>query len=299
MHIESLKYLLAIQQSGSLNKAADKLNTTCQNVSKVLKQMEKELGVPVFERTAQGVQPTKHTQLVLNFAQTTLENYDSLVAACALTEPQKNIKGTVTLSVTRFTSNQLDDALAEFIPQHPYIQLKFHEIKVNTPATDNPNNISFLPDAAYLDGLGYERKIPLIEDKIFVLVKKNSPLGKQKSITLKKFSQQPTVVYSKYGYEDSIYYYVLKDKITLEYPPFITDDMRSYKLYIGSGEYIGLTTTQSYKYTLSQSNNYALLPVCKPSLFVTSYLLIKDTRKLTEVEQFFIDFIQNYFINKK
>lgn len=299
MYIESLRYLLAIQQTGSLHKAAESLNTSCQNVSKVLKQMEKELNIPIFERTAQGVRPTKHTQAVLIFAQTTLENYDSLLTACSSTESQKNIKGTVTLSITRFTSNQLDDVLAEFIPQYPYIQLNFHEIKINTPATGNPNNISFLPDAAYLDNLGYEKKLPMIEDKIFALVKKNSPLGKQKSITLKKFSQQPTVVYSKYGYENSIYYYVLKDKVSLKYPPFITDDMRSYKLYIGSGEYIGLTTSQSYKYTISQSDNYTLLPIREPSIYVTSYLLIKDTKSLTEAEQLFIEFMQNYFLNKK
>lgn len=299
MYIESLRYLLAIQQTGSLHKAAESLNTSCQNVSKVLKQIEKELNVPIFERTAQGVQPTKHTQAVLNFAQTTLENYESLVSACAPTESQKNAKGTVTLSVTLFTSNQLDDVLAEFIPRYPYVQLNFHEIKINTPAANNPNNISFLPDAAYLDNLGYEKKLPITEDKVFALVKKNSPLGKQKSITLKKFSQQPTVVYSKYGYENSIYYYVLRDKVSLEYPPFITDDIRSYKLYIGSGEYIGLTTSQSYKYTLSQSENYTLLPIREPSIYVTSYLLIKDTKKLTEAEQLFIDFMQNYFINKR
>lgn len=91
---------------------------------------------------------------------------------------------------------------------------------------------------------------------------------------------------------------MLKDKVSLEHPPFITDDMRSYKLYIGSGEYIGLTTTQSYKYTLSQSDNYALLPIRDPSIYVTSYLLIKDSRSLTEAERLFIDFMQNYFLNK-
>lgn len=43
MHLDALKFLVTIAQCGSTGKAADLLNTSSQNVSRVLKQLEDDM----------------------------------------------------------------------------------------------------------------------------------------------------------------------------------------------------------------------------------------------------------------
>lgn len=53
-----LRQFLAIYDSGSLCQAAEEIHITQPALSKSLRQLEDEMGVPLFERTASGVVPT-------------------------------------------------------------------------------------------------------------------------------------------------------------------------------------------------------------------------------------------------
>lgn len=292
MHIESLRYLLTVQQTGSIRKAAEQSNTSYQNISKVIKQLESELQVQLFERTSRGMIPTPEAQAALTFAANTLENYEALLEHYQPIKPEA-IVGIVAISVFNYTSYLLKKVLNSFIPQYPQIQIKINE--VNT-LDKNVENIGIVPQLQGNHFPNVEKVIPLKEEPVSVLVKKNSPLGKQKSITLKKFSQYPTVIYSNYGYKGSIYYYLFHDKISLKYPPLIVNDIHNLKLYVKSGNYIALAPPQSPD--KQENNDFTRLTLRGLNTTVTSYLLIRDTTIVTPVEQVFIDYIQNYFLNQ-
>lgn len=296
MQLESLRYLLAIQQAGSVRKAAELLNTSFQNVSKVLKQLETELNTQLFERTPQGMRPTASAHPAIDFAKETLARYDDLLKLYHPAPKEAELTGVISISVVLVTSALLDDVLTKFIPLYPHIQFNFDEIHPYISPAENPNNISLLPRTEPVSPADYEKVVLLTTDKIFALVSKHSPLGRQKSLTLKKFCQQPTVIYSNQGYENSIYDHLLRNKAQLKFTPLITNDSRSYKLYISSGQYIGLTSSVSTKRTLAQdSGNYTLLPIRQPELPIFFYLFIKDTHTLTKAEQVFLDFLVHYF----
>ena len=55
MELKQLEYFMAVCRYGSLGKAAGKLYTTQPNVSKVIHQLEADLGQPLFERTSKGL----------------------------------------------------------------------------------------------------------------------------------------------------------------------------------------------------------------------------------------------------
>ena len=57
--IDYLTYLLALKQAGSVNKSALLLHTSPQNVSRVMKQMENEWQVTLFQRRAYGIEFTE------------------------------------------------------------------------------------------------------------------------------------------------------------------------------------------------------------------------------------------------
>ena len=59
MNTSYLAYALEIERVGSITQAAQNLYMAQPNLSKALKELEKELGYPVFKRTALGVKATE------------------------------------------------------------------------------------------------------------------------------------------------------------------------------------------------------------------------------------------------
>ena len=63
-----MKYALEVAKSGSLSKAAEKLLIAQPNISRAIKELESELGITIFERSAQGMRPTLDGEDFLNYA---------------------------------------------------------------------------------------------------------------------------------------------------------------------------------------------------------------------------------------
>ena len=55
MNVIYLKYAVAVAKAGSLNKAAEELFVAQPNLSRAIKELEKELGTVIFERTSKGI----------------------------------------------------------------------------------------------------------------------------------------------------------------------------------------------------------------------------------------------------
>lgn len=68
MDLTDLKVVDAVARHGSMNKAANELNTVQSNVSARIRSLEDELGVALFQRSAKGVQVTPAGRRILPFA---------------------------------------------------------------------------------------------------------------------------------------------------------------------------------------------------------------------------------------
>ena len=69
MDIKYFKYVLEISECGSINKAAQNLQLSQPNLSVCIKNMESELGFPVFRRNSSGIYLTPEGKLFLKSAQ--------------------------------------------------------------------------------------------------------------------------------------------------------------------------------------------------------------------------------------
>jgi DNA-binding transcriptional LysR family regulator len=68
LKLPQLKVLLAVAQAGSMGKAAKQLSTSQSVVSKAIAELEAMLGVRLFDRSAQGVEPTFYGKTLLKRA---------------------------------------------------------------------------------------------------------------------------------------------------------------------------------------------------------------------------------------
>ena len=67
-----LPLLIAIAEEGNIHRAAQILNTTQPAASKLLKDMEDVLGVPLFERLPRGMRATRYGETMIRHARVAL-----------------------------------------------------------------------------------------------------------------------------------------------------------------------------------------------------------------------------------
>ena len=79
MKIENIRLFLEIVQSGSINKAAEKLYISQPNLSVIIKNMETELGVKLLVRNNTGIRLTTAGEAFFGSAQTIIQAYDGFL----------------------------------------------------------------------------------------------------------------------------------------------------------------------------------------------------------------------------
>lgn len=79
MNFEQLKYIIEVTERGSISKAAHHLFVTQPYISRVIKEVENQLGFALFVRTPQGITPTPSGKVFIQKAKVILEQYDSLM----------------------------------------------------------------------------------------------------------------------------------------------------------------------------------------------------------------------------
>ena len=68
LKLRELRILMTVAEAGSMGKAAVQLALSQPAVSKAIAEMEHTLGVPLLDRTAQGVEPTPYGRALLKWA---------------------------------------------------------------------------------------------------------------------------------------------------------------------------------------------------------------------------------------
>lgn len=100
MNTQHLRYVVEVEKACSITKAAHNLYMGQPNLSKAIKELESELGISIFKRTAKGVEPTRQGAEFLGYARTILAQIDELES---LYKPHGETSVSLNLSVPRAT----------------------------------------------------------------------------------------------------------------------------------------------------------------------------------------------------
>jgi DNA-binding transcriptional LysR family regulator len=114
--IEIVRTIVAISETGSLSKAAERLGLSQPAVSSQIKRIQHLLGGQVFTRTANGTTPTALGKLVLSQARKMLEANDQMLRLGGSADgPQPVRVGISTLFVKQFFQHQNAETLADVV----------------------------------------------------------------------------------------------------------------------------------------------------------------------------------------
>lgn len=78
MNILHMKYAVEVAKVGSLNKASETLLVATPNISRSIKELEGDLGINIFERTARGVTLTPEGEEFISYAKELLNQIDQV-----------------------------------------------------------------------------------------------------------------------------------------------------------------------------------------------------------------------------
>ena len=117
MELKQMHYLIAAVENKSLNKAAEILYTTQPNVSKVIKNLERELNAEILVRSTKGIMLTNFGEQIYEYARNMVKNAN-IIRDIAQNVAYKKLK------IASYPSNMISRNLADFYMEN--IDEKLH-----------------------------------------------------------------------------------------------------------------------------------------------------------------------------
>ncbi len=109
MNILHMKYAYEVARAGSLRKASEILLIAVPNISRSIKELEADLGITIFDRTAKGMHLTAEGEEFMNYAKSILSQIEQVEKFYKDGVPKSQI---FSISVPR--ASYISDAFAEF-----------------------------------------------------------------------------------------------------------------------------------------------------------------------------------------
>ena len=109
MNILHMKYVVSIADHGSINQAAEELHVAQPNLSRVVREMEADLGIQFFRRSSKGMTLTPDGEAFVGQARKILEQVDEMES---LYKEKKPGKQRFSISVPRVS--YISDAFSAF-----------------------------------------------------------------------------------------------------------------------------------------------------------------------------------------
>ena len=197
MNLQQLRYLCAVVDHGlNVSVAADALFTSQPGISKQIRQLEDELGVPIFIRQGKRLAAlTAGGEVIVATARRALQELNNLKRVGA--EFKSEDTGSLAIATTHTQARYvLPPVLKRFAERYPKVRLLLHQ--------GNPAQVAEQTQRADVDvGIATEAladfpglvSLPCYTWNRCVLVPKGHPLGKARPLTLEALARYPIVTY--------------------------------------------------------------------------------------------------------
>ncbi len=124
MNIIHIKYAVEVARFGSINKASENLGMAQPNISRAIKDLEADLGISIFDRSAKGMNLTPEGKEFISYAQSILNQLNELENLYKNDHINKQ-----KISISAPKGGYISDAFIEFsgcIENHP-AEIVFNE----------------------------------------------------------------------------------------------------------------------------------------------------------------------------
>lgn len=190
MTLQQLRYIIAIDDYRHFGKAAEACNLTQSTLSLMVKKLEEELDVRLFDRDAHPLVPTEIGRKVIDRAKVVLYNAEQIVE---MTRSEKEVlSGPLNIGLISTVSPVLIPGLYKFFStKYPSISLQTEEMLSET-IKDKLRKAEV--DMGILAGPVHDPdflEIPLYHERFLAYVSPDNPAYALESITTERLFNQP------------------------------------------------------------------------------------------------------------
>jgi DNA-binding transcriptional LysR family regulator len=193
MELRQLEYFVAVAEEQNFTRAAERVHISQSGVSAQIRQLERELGAELFDRSARAATLTAAGRAALDHARATLAAAGAV--GQAVDEVTDLIRGQLVVGmVIGCTLTPLFDALSAFHRAHPGVEISLLE--------DNSDRLVEAVRAGTVDLalVGTATAAPeglealtIISERLVVAVPAGHPLAEQRRVVLRDLVDRPIV----------------------------------------------------------------------------------------------------------
>ena len=193
IRMRHLRCFLAVAQFGSVTHAAESMGTVQPSVSRTLRELEQELGGPLFERTASGLALNAQGRLLFSYVSNGLGQVDLGLKTLLGGLTSQRVRAYVLPNVVRMV---MPGAVARFKSLYPAIDVTFKATTggglqqyIHTSEVDF--GFGRLLAAEHMEGLNFEH---LFSEPLVFFVRSGHPLTRQKGLSIHDIDRFPVVL---------------------------------------------------------------------------------------------------------
>ncbi|AXE87356.1 LysR substrate-binding domain-containing protein [Streptomyces sp. Go-475] len=192
MELRQLEYFVAVAEERNFTRAAERVHISQSGVSAQIRQLERELGAELFDRSARTATLTAAGRAALDHARAALAAAGAVGQAVG--EVTDLIRGRLAVGmVIGCTLTPLFDALSAFHRAHPGVELSLLEDnsdRLVEAVRDGTVDLALVGTAGAPEGL---ESLTVISERLVVAVPAGHPLAEQRRMLLADLADHPLV----------------------------------------------------------------------------------------------------------
>ena len=194
MELRQLEYFVAVTEEAGFTKAAARLHVAQPGVSAQIRQLERELGQPLFDRSGRSVRLTEVGEAVLPYARAALAAVEG--ARHSVDELTGLLRGRVTIgTIDWIRSLDLPRLLAGFHRDHPNVEITVLQDDAATLADalrDGRVDLAFLSLGSSEPPEGIATRT-VIQQDLVAAVGRDHPLARRSTLRLRALAGEDLI----------------------------------------------------------------------------------------------------------
>lgn len=289
--LRDLHILLAVAECGSMAKASAQLAVSHPVVSKTILELERILGVRLFDRGSHGVELTAHGAALLKCGVTVFnEMRQGLKVLEALSDPTS---GEVRIGCPEITMAGLLPAVVErFSQQYPRIRL--HVVLAQTAMLQfqelRERNIDLVIGRMARDAVPDDLSSELLFDEPFLAVTGgNTKLARRRRVELAGLLAEPWVLPPYNSVPGSLILQLFHaSKLQPPQPSIVTLSGQLTVTLVASGRFVGVLPSSVARFSAARAG-LKILPLKLPAVHFAASVVTVKNRTLSPAAKLFID----------
>jgi DNA-binding transcriptional LysR family regulator len=283
-----LRLLEAVARNGSFTRAAEELHLTQPAVSTQIKQLEEEVGLPLFEQLGKKIFLTEAGREVYAFSRTIAEQFRDVESVL---DDMKGVKrGTLALTVTSTGKYFAPYLLAEFIKHHAGTQVHLEVTNREELVEQLQENI---PDMAIMGtppgGMELTAQA-FLQNPLVITARPDHPLAQMGRIPLERLAEENFILRERgSGTRNAVERFFAERGVKLNTSMEMSRN-EAIKHAVMAGLGLGIVSLHTLEFELAL-DRIAILSVEGFPIMKEWYLVHRSAKRLSPIAQAFKAFV--------